>query len=78
MIYKKCIFNRNINFAAPIAILKPKREPTSMGRGEAEVASEGHLSKCMLSIKGMTCGSCVAAIEKNCKKIYGENTQLNI
>lgn len=32
----------------------------------------GHLDKCYLSIKGMTCGSCVAAIEKHCMKMYGE------
>ncbi|GLV37053.1 ATP7 [Carabus blaptoides fortunei] len=30
-----------------------------------------HLDKCYLSIKGMTCGSCVAAIEKHCMKMYG-------
>lgn len=32
----------------------------------------GHLDKCYLSIKGMTCGSCVAAIEKHCMKMYGK------
>lgn len=36
-----------------------------------EIAVENSLSKCFLRINGMTCGSCVAAIEKHCTKIFG-------
>lgn len=36
-----------------------------------QIAVEDSLSKCFLRINGMTCGSCVAAIEKHCSKIFG-------
>lgn len=38
-----------------------------------EIFVENALSKCFLRINGMTCGSCVAAIEKHCSKIFGIN-----
>ncbi|KAJ9589439.1 hypothetical protein L9F63_017342 [Diploptera punctata] len=40
------------------------------GAGDMPV-DENNLDKCFLHIKGMTCASCVAAIEKHCRKVYG-------
>jgi copper chaperone CopZ len=38
---------------------------------------EDELEKCFLHITGMTCSSCVMSIEKNLKKVEGENIDLN-
>lgn len=39
---------------------------------------EDDLSKTYLNIKGMTCASCVIAIEKHCLKIKGYKSKLYI
>ncbi|KAL0858930.1 hypothetical protein ABMA27_011354 [Loxostege sticticalis] len=44
--------------------------------GTASPMTETELSRCTLEVRGMTCASCVAAIEKHCAKLYGVHSIL--
>lgn len=44
-------------------------------QGTIPSVSEGaEISRCTLEVRGMTCASCVAAIEKHCAKMHGKHS----
>jgi len=54
-----------------------KKEPavvvtTTSNKMDEEAGDDSEYDRCMVSIQGMTCASCVAAIEKQSKKIDGK------
>ena len=60
-------------FATGLNIAKKSVTTEKTGNsGDGHAPDDRHLAKCFIHIKGMTCASCVAAIEKHCRKLYGQ------
>jgi hypothetical protein len=52
--------------------VKISKAGPAVNAGAGDVPSDAHLDKCFIHINGMTCASCVVAIEKHCRKLYGQ------
>lgn len=74
-ILNKTIENKTECKKVILAKEKSPIKPDKGGGGEMVEFIE-HFDKCFLRIKGMTCASCVAAIERHCKKLYGVESVL--
>ncbi|KAG7212599.1 hypothetical protein KM043_012893 [Ampulex compressa] len=61
---------------APLNYSTKNGELAVQMNGGGDLKSQSSPSKCFLHITGMTCASCVAAIEKHCKKLYGVHSIL--
>jgi hypothetical protein len=54
------------------AVMKSTLGTPAGKSGPGKDPDDSRQEKCFIHIKGMTCASCVAAIERHCRKLYGQ------
>ncbi|XP_015117759.1 copper-transporting ATPase 1 isoform X2 [Diachasma alloeum] len=78
--FVKEINGQPVSSEAAVQLTNPTLGETPVVLSNGRISDVGKVKedivKCFLHIKGMTCASCVAAIEKHCKKIYGVDSIL--